>query len=50
LADTYITVEATDLASTWVRGGAATGSELMWVRAFDGASWSAWDPFTLTTA
>jgi hypothetical protein len=49
-AHSYITVAAADLASTWVRGGAAAGSETLWVRGFDGADWSAWDPFTLTTA
>jgi glucose/arabinose dehydrogenase len=49
-AHTYITVSAADLANVWVRGGAVAGSELLWVRAFDGSSWSEWDPFTLTTA
>jgi hypothetical protein len=48
-ANTYITVAAADLATTWVRGAATAGSELMWVRAFDGTSWSEWDPFTLST-
>src|SRR5262249_68795 len=38
-----------DLANVWVRGGAAGGSETMYVRAFDGADWRAWDSFTLTT-
>ena len=49
-ADTYITIDADDLATTWLRGGAATGGELMWVRAFNGTTWSEWDPFTLTTS
>ena len=40
---------ASDLANVWVRGGASAGSETMWVRAFDGTDWSAWDTFTLTT-
>ena len=48
-ADTYITVNAADLGTTWVRGGVAAGSELMWVRAFDGTEWSAWDPFNLNS-
>jgi hypothetical protein len=48
-ADTAIEVAASDLANVWVRGGTAAGSETMWVRAFDGTDWSAWDSFTLTT-
>lgn len=49
-ANTTIEVSAADLASFWVRGGAATGSEILWVRAFDGSDWGSWDTFTLTTA
>ena len=48
-ANTTIEVWAADLADTWVRGGSATGSETLWVRAFDGTEWGAWDTFTLTT-
>jgi hypothetical protein len=48
-ADTYITVAAADLGWTWVRGGQAAGTETMWVRGYDGTSWSAWDAFLLTT-
>ena len=48
-ANEYFTVDAADLATTWVRGGQAVGSETMWVRAFDGTDWSAWDAFTLTS-
>lgn len=48
-ADTPVTVNAANLADTWVRGGQATGTEMLWVRAFDGTSWSAWDSFVLTT-
>jgi hypothetical protein len=48
-ADSYITVSAAELADTWVRGGQTGGSETMWVRAFDGTDWSAWDQFWLTT-
>ena len=40
---------ATDLNNVWIRGGQVTGSETMWVRAFDGTDWSAWDTFNLTT-
>ena len=49
-ADTYITIDADDLATTWLRGGQVDGGELMWVRAFNGSVWSDWDPFTLTTS
>jgi hypothetical protein len=49
-ANTTIEVSASDLANFWVRGGSATGSETLWVRAFDGSDWGSWDAFTLTTA
>ena len=42
-ADTYITIDADDLATTWLRGGQVDGGELMWVRAFNGSVWSDWD-------
>jgi hypothetical protein len=48
-ANTAITVSAADLGNVWVRGGQSGGTETMWVRAFDGTDWSAWDSFTLTT-
>src|SRR5262249_4372474 len=48
-AGTTIEVTAADVGNVWVRGGAFGGSETMWVRAFDGTDWSAWDAFTLTT-
>ena len=48
-AGTLITVAPADLNNVWIRGGMATGSETMWVRAFDGMDWSAWDSFTFTT-
>ena len=48
-ANEYVTIAAADLATTWVRGGAASGSETMWLRAFDGTLWSDWDSFTLTS-
>ncbi len=48
-ANTSITVAASDLDSVWVRGGQTGGSETMWVRAFDGSDWSAWDSFVFTT-
>jgi hypothetical protein len=46
-ANTTITVAASGLGSVWVRSGQVAGSETMWVRAFDGTEWSAWDPFAL---
>ncbi|HMM88300.1 hypothetical protein [Bradyrhizobium sp.] len=49
-ANTTVEVSAEDLANVWVRGGSATGSETLWVRAFDGTNWGNWDSFTLTTA
>jgi transcription elongation GreA/GreB family factor len=48
-AGTAFSVEAADLANVWMRGGTAAGAETMYVRAFDGTSWSAWDPFKVTT-
>jgi hypothetical protein len=48
-ANTAITAAASDLNNVWVRGGQTGGSETMYVRAFDGTDWSAWDSFTFTT-
>ncbi|MBR1242335.1 hypothetical protein JQ620_19685 [Bradyrhizobium sp. AUGA SZCCT0274] len=48
-ANTTIEVSAADLANVWIKGGSATGSETLWVRAFDGFEWGAWDTFTLTS-
>ena len=48
-ANTTIEVSASDLGNVWIQGGTATGSETLWVRAFDGTDWGAWDTFTLTT-
>ena len=48
-ANTAITVAAADLDNVWVQGGQAGGSETMYVRAFDGTDWSAWDSFNFTT-
>lgn len=48
-ANTVIDVAASDLSEVWVRGGSATGSETLWVRAFDGRDWGAWDTFTVTS-
>lgn len=48
-AGVAFSVEAADIANVWVRGGTAAGSETMYVRAFDGTAWSAWDSFKLTT-
>jgi hypothetical protein len=48
-ANTAITVTAAELANVEVHGGQAAGTETMWVRAYDGTSWGAWDSFVLTT-
>lgn len=48
-ANTTLEINAADLSQIWVRGGSAGGSETMWMRAFDGTDWGAWDSFTLTT-
>src|SRR5262245_47847096 len=48
-AGTAIEIAASDLSSVWVRGGSVGGSETMYVRAFDGSDWSAWDSFNFTT-
>ncbi|MBR1270570.1 hypothetical protein JQ629_24145 [Bradyrhizobium sp. AUGA SZCCT0222] len=48
-ANTTIEIPAADRANVWIQGGSATGSETLWVRAFDGNEWGAWDTFTLTT-
>ncbi|QOZ29055.1 hypothetical protein [Bradyrhizobium sp. CCBAU 51753] len=48
-ANSTLTVAASDLSQIWIRGGSTTGSETMWVRAFDGHDWSNWDSFTLTS-
>jgi hypothetical protein len=47
---TAIVVNAGVIGSMLVHGGQTGGSETMWVRAFDGTEWSAYDAFTLTTA
>ncbi len=48
-ADTAITVDAADLGNVWFRGGQASGTETLWVQAFDGSDWSEWRPFNVTT-
>ena len=48
-AGNNIEVAAADLGGVWLRAGTAGGTETMWVRAFDGAAWGAWDAFNLTT-
>jgi hypothetical protein len=47
--NTTLEVSAANLASVWVQGGSANGTDSMWVRAFDGHAWGNWDIFTLTT-
>jgi len=42
-ASTTIEVNASDLSNVWVCGGAAAGTETIWVRAFDGHEWGNWE-------
>jgi hypothetical protein len=44
-----ITVAAANLADTTLAAGSVSGTESIWVRAFDGYDWSLWKSFTLTT-
>ena len=46
---TTLTVSAADLTSVWLGGSHVASTETMYVRAFDGANWSNWDAFGLTT-
>jgi uncharacterized protein YfaP (DUF2135 family) len=48
-AASAITVEAADLASVILHAGTSAGTETLWVRAFDGHAWGAWDSFVFTT-
>lgn len=48
-ANTPITVNAADVDEVWLRGGTTSGSELMFVRVFDGLDWGQWDQFIVTT-
>jgi FG-GAP-like repeat/RTX calcium-binding nonapeptide repeat (4 copies) len=46
-----LTVSAADISNNniWIGGAREAGSELMWVRAFDGIDWGNWTSFALTT-
>ncbi|WIW44425.1 hypothetical protein ML401_23340 [Bradyrhizobium sp. 62B] len=48
-ANAVIEMSAAELSNVWVKGGNATGSETLWVRAFDGYDWGNWDSFTLNS-
>ncbi len=48
-AQQNINVSAANLATVNYVGGAASGSETVWVQAYDGAEWSAWKSWTMTT-
>ncbi|MGH7602918.1 MAG: hypothetical protein ACRENK_02850, partial [Gemmatimonadaceae bacterium] len=45
-----IPVSATDLANTEYVAGVTPGTERVWVRAYDGEAWSAWQSWTMTSA
>lgn len=47
--NTAVTLTPAQFADLWIRGGSVSGSETLWVRAFDGTAWSNWDTLTLTT-
>jgi hypothetical protein len=47
-ANPSLLVSAADLGGVYVGGATRTGTETMYVRAFDGHDWSAWDAFLLT--
>ena len=44
-----IEVMANQLAATDFLAGSAAGTDQLWVQAFDGAAWSAWKSFSITT-
>ena len=48
-ASTTINVSASELSNLWIRAGSSVGAEKMYVRAFDGASWSNWDSFNFSS-
>ena len=48
-AGQYFTIAAADLGTVELRAGQAAGTDVMWVRGYDGTAWSAWDPFFLNT-
>lgn len=49
-ANQTISVSAAQLSSAVFVGGAANGSETLWVRAYDGVDWSAWTSWSMTTS
>jgi len=42
-------IEAADLSTAWVRGGANLGTDTIEIRAYDGYGFSAWESFDLRT-
>ena len=48
-ANQSITVSGASLAQTRYVGGDVPGSETVWVRAYDGADWSAWKSWSMAT-
>jgi hypothetical protein len=48
-ADTVLTAAPADLHNVWIGGASTTGTETMYIRAFDGTDWSNWTPFNLTS-
>ncbi|RKF14046.1 hypothetical protein D6850_12795 [Roseovarius spongiae] len=50
MVDASVGYRTADLSDIWFTRDAAASEQTLWVRAFDGADWSAWDQFQLTTA
>ena len=48
-AGQYFTIASADLETVELRAGQAAGTDVMWVRGYDGTAWSEWDPFFLNT-
>ena len=48
-ANQSILVDQGQLSGVEVQGGTRTGTDQLWVRAYDGQLWSSWAAFTLTT-
>jgi len=48
-AATQVSVEAGLLGQAAYTGGTLAGTEKLWVRAYDGASWSSWSSWMMTT-
>lgn len=48
-ANSVVSVSSSQLSSTFWVAGTSTGTESLWVRAFDGREWSDWKDWTMTS-